>query len=103
MLREWDGAGWGSRTVFVIAALYWATMVVLFLFSLRFAGSVGEIVEIAGFYFVPLLYAIVLRAASVAFLPRSRRFWSWWLLVIGAVTGILVTVSRIALSSVGLG
>jgi hypothetical protein len=103
MLAEWEEAGWGSRTAFVIAALYWAAMVALFLFSLRFAGTVGEIVEIAGFYFVPLVYAMVLRAASVAFLRRSRGFWSWWLLVIGAVVGILVTVSRVALSSAGLG
>jgi hypothetical protein len=101
MRSEWAAAGWGSRSGFALASLYWLAMLVLFLFSLRFANGAGELLEITGFYFVPLLYAGLIRGGLVLVTPR-RRFWSWWLLVIGALIGILVTIARIALSSAGL-
>lgn len=94
---EWQEAGWGRRTVFVIAALYWMAMVALAVASLPAARSAAEITLVLGFYLVPLLYALVIRVAYVA-LSRRRprpRILSWWVLVIGALLGILVTVARI--------
>ena len=97
MRAEWDDAGWGLRTVFVIAALYWMAMLALAVASLPAARSAAEVTLVLGFYLVPLLYAVILRLAYVA-LSRRRprpRIRSWWVLVIGALLGILVTVARI--------
>ena len=100
MRAEWEAAGWGSRTVFVIAALYWLAMALLFLLSLRFVGSLGEIGVVIGFYFVPLFYAAIIRLVSSVFSRRDPppRIWSWWLFVIGALLGLLITVARVAMS-----
>ena len=97
MRAEWQDAGWGVRTVFFIAAAYWTAMLLLTVLSLPLARSVYEVILIVGFYLVPLLYAFVGRLAWVAFTrrrPRPRP-WSWWVLVIGALLGILITVARI--------
>ena len=102
MRAEWEAAGWGARTVFVIAALYWLAMVLLFLLSLRFVSSLGEIGAVIGFYFVPLFYAAIIRLVSSVLSRREPppRIWSWWLFVIGALLGLLITVARVAMSSV---
>lgn len=94
---EWQEAGWGRRTVFVIAALYWVAMLGLAVISLPVARSAEEITVVLGFYLVPLLYALLVRAAFVALSARRPRprVRSWWVLVIGALLGILVTVARI--------
>ena len=94
---EWQEAGWGQRTVFVIATLYWMVMLALAVASLPAARSAAEITLVLGFYLVPLLYALVLRVAYVAVSRRRPRprVRSWWVLVVGALLGILVTVARI--------
>ena len=99
---EWEQAGWWSRTVFALAAIYWVAMALLFLLSLRFVRSAGEIGVVAGFYFVPLVYAAILRLVYSVLSRREPppRIWSWWLFVIGALLGILITVARVAMSSV---
>ena len=97
MGAEWQDAGWGQRTVFVIAALYWMAMVALAAASLPAARSAAEVTLVIGFYLVPLLYAFLIRLVYVA-LSRQRprpRIRSWWVLVTGALLGILVTVARI--------
>lgn len=97
MRTEWENAGWGLRTAFAIAALYWMAMVALAVASLPAARSAAEITLVLGFYLVPLLYALVLRLAYVG-LSRRRprpRVRSWWVIVFGALLGILVTVARI--------
>lgn len=97
MGAEWQEAGWGRRTVFVIAALYWMVMLALAVASLPGVGSAAEVTLVLGFYLVPLLYAFLLRAAFVALSARRPRprLRSWWVLVIGALLGILITVARI--------
>jgi drug/metabolite transporter (DMT)-like permease len=97
MGAEWAEAGWGRRTVFVIAAIYWMTMVALAVASLPTARSAAEMTLVLGFYLVPLLYALIIRLAFVALSPRRPRprVRSWWVLVIGALLGILVTVARV--------
>ena len=97
MGAEWQEAGWGQRTVFVIAATYWMAMLALAVASLPAARSAAEITLVLGFYLVPLLYALVLRVAYVAVSRRRPRprVRSWWVLVVGALLGILVTVARI--------
>lgn len=94
---EWAEAGWGRRTVFVIAAIYWMAMLALAVASLPAARSGAEITLVLGFYLVPLLYALIIRLAYVALTSRRPRprLRSWWVLVIGALIGILVTVARI--------
>jgi 4-hydroxybenzoate polyprenyltransferase len=94
---EWQEAGWGQRTVFVIAATYWMAMLALAVASLPAARSAAEITLVLGFYLVPLLYALVIRVAYVAVSRRRPRprVRSWWVLVVGALLGILVTVARI--------
>lgn len=99
MRREWSEAGWWSRSLFAIGATYWAAMLALFVLSLPLARDVLEIGLVLGFYFVPLAYAVVVRGLYVA-LSRRRprpRLRSWWLLVIGALLGILVTVARVTI------
>jgi len=100
MRAEWEAAGWGVRTVFAIAALYWLAMALLFLLSLRFVGSLGEIGVVGGFYFVPLFYAAIIRLVYSVLSRRDPppRIWSWWLLVIGALLGMLITVARVAMT-----
>lgn len=96
MGAEWAEADWGRRTVFVIAILYWLAMLALVLLSLPLARSAGEITLVLGFYLVPLVYALIIRLGYVA-LSRRRprpRVRSWWVLVIGALLGILITVAR---------
>lgn len=102
MRAEWEAAGWGARTVFVIAALYWLAMALLFLLSLRFVESLGEIGVVIGFYFVPLVYAAVIRLVYSVLSRREPppRIWSSWLFVIGALLGMLITVARVAMTSV---
>jgi 4-hydroxybenzoate polyprenyltransferase len=94
---EWQEAGWGQRTVFVIAAIYWMAMLALAVASLPAARSAAEITLVLGFYLVALLYALVIRVAYVAVSRRRPRprVRSWWVLVVGALLGILVTVARI--------
>lgn len=94
---EWAEAGWGRRTVFVIASLYWVAMLGLAVLSLPLARSAEEITLVLGFYLVPLLYALIIRLVFVALSSRRPRprVRSWWVLVIGALLGILVTVARI--------
>jgi 4-hydroxybenzoate polyprenyltransferase len=94
---EWQEAGWGQRTVFVIAAIYWMAMLALAVASLPAARSAAEITLVLGFYLVPLLYALGIRVAYVAVSRRRPRprVRSWWVLVVGALLGILVTVARI--------
>lgn len=96
MGAEWQEAGWGRRTVFLIAAIYWMAMLALAIASLPAAGSAAEITLVLGFYLVPLVYAFIVRLVYVALSPRRPRppVWSWWVLVIGALLGILVTVAR---------
>lgn len=97
MGAEWAGAGTGRRTVFVIAALYWMVMLALAVASLPAVGSAAEVTLVLGFYLVPLLYALIIRLVYVAISSRRPRprVWSWWVLVIGALLGILVTVARV--------
>ena len=97
MGAEWQEAGWGQRTVFVIGALYWMAMLALAVASLPAARSAAEITLVLGFYLVPLLYAVIVRLAFVAISSRRPRprIRSWWVLVIGALLGILVTAARI--------
>lgn len=97
MAIEWLEAGWGRRTVFVIAAVYWAAMLALAVASMPAARSAAEITLVFGFYLVPLLYGLIVRLVFMAFSSRRPRprLWSWWVLVIGALLGILVTVARI--------
>jgi len=97
MGAEWAEAGWGRRTVFVIAAAYWVAMLGLAVVSLPLARSAEEITLVLGFYLVPLVYALIVRVAFVAVSSRRPRprVRSWWVLVIGALLGILVTVARI--------
>lgn len=97
MGAEWQEAGWGRRTVFVIATFYWVAMLGLAVASLPLARSAEEVTLVLGFYLVPLLYALIIRLAFVALSARRPRprVRSWWVLVIGALLGILVTVARI--------
>lgn len=102
--EEWVDAGWASRTLFVTGGLYWLAMVAFFVVTVPAARSLAEVGLVLGFYFVPLFYAVVLRGAYVL-VTRSRRrpprLVSWWLLVIGALVGILFTVARAAVPDVG--
>jgi len=97
MGAEWAEAGWGRRTVFVIAAIYWMTMVALAVATLPAARSAAEITLVIGFYLVPLLYALIVRLAFLAISSRRPRprVRSWWVLVIGALLGILITAARV--------
>lgn len=101
MRSEWAEAGWGSRSLFVIAAIYWAAVAVLLLLSLPLARNANEIALVIGFYVVPLAYALAFRGIYVAFSRRRPRprLWSWWLLVLGALLGILITVARVTIPS----
>ena len=96
MGAEWQEAGWGRRTVFVIAAVYWMAILALAVASMPAARSAAEITLVLGFYLVPLLYALIIRLVYVAVSSRRPRprVRSWWVLVIGALLGILVTVAR---------
>jgi len=72
-------------------------MLGLAVLSLPLARSAQEIILFLGFYLVPLLYALIIRLAFVALSSRRPRprIRSWWVLVIGALLGILITVARI--------
>jgi hypothetical protein len=97
--EEWASTGVGRRIVFGLSALYWLAMVGLFGASLPAVDADYEAGRALGFFFTPLLLAAVVRAGYVL-LSRSRprpRFWSWWLLVIGAAIGIVLAVQRAAL------
>ena len=98
MREEWADAGIGRRILFALAALYWVAMLALLVIAAVNAGSSYEAGAALGFYFTPLLFAAVLRGAYVLF-SRQRprpRFWSWWLLVIGAALGLILTLQRAA-------
>ena len=80
MGTQWAEAGWGRRTVFVIASVYWVAMLGLAVLSLPLARSAQEIILFLGFYLVPLLYALIIRLAFVALSSRRPRprIRSWW-------------------------
>lgn len=96
--EEWIDAGWASRTLFVTGGIYWIGMTALFLVTLLAVAGPAEALLVFGFYYVPLFYAFVLRGLYVLFWPSRRRprLVSLWLLVIGAMLGILFTVARVA-------
>jgi drug/metabolite transporter (DMT)-like permease len=97
MRTEWAEAGTWSRSLFVIAAIYWAAMFVLFALSLPVARNGYEVGLVFGFYFVPLAYALLIRV-GYALLSRRRprpRIRSWWVLVVGALLGLLITAARL--------
>ena len=94
--REWADAGLAARSVFVIAAIYWLLAVLITILTLPRVRNAYELVLVIGFYFVPLLYAVVLRAVYVFVRrgPRRPPLVSWWVLVLGALLAILVSVAR---------
>lgn len=96
--EEWIDSGWASRTLFVTGGIYWIGITALFLLTLPAVAGPAEAVLVFGFYYVPLFYAFVLRGLYVLFWPARRRprLVSLWLLVIGAMLGILFTVARVA-------
>lgn len=101
MRTEWANAGAWSRSLFVIAAIYWTAMALLFLVSLPVVRNGYELGLVFGFYFVPLGYALVIRVAH-SLLSRRRprpRIRSWWVLVIGALLGLLITTARVTTPS----
>ena len=101
MRTEWAETGAWSRSLFVIAAIYWTAMAVLFVLSLPVVRSGYELGLVFGFYFVPLAYALVIRV-GYALLSRRRprpRIRSWWVLVIGALLGLLITTARVTTAS----
>jgi hypothetical protein len=96
MRGEWADAGVGRRVLFILAALFWIGMVALLGINLAASGSAYEAGTVVGFYFTPLLFAAVIRGGYVL-LSRRRprpRFWSWWILVIGMLIGLLLAVQR---------
>jgi hypothetical protein len=90
--REWDDAGWTVKAVFVVAAAYWLLAVVLVVTILPRVRSAYELGLVLGFYFMPLLYGLVLRAAYVLVHrgPRRPALLSWWVLALGALMAIVV-------------
>jgi len=101
MRTEWADAGAWSRSLFVIAAIYWLAMALLFILSLPVVRNGYELGLVFGFYFVPLAYALVIRV-GYALLSRRHprpRIRSWWVLVIGSLLGILITTARVTTAS----
>jgi hypothetical protein len=86
------------RTLFVVSAAYWLGILPLLGISLTQAQSGYEAGRIAGFYLGPLIIAIVIRVVYVVVSRRRPRppIWSWWVLVIGAALGVLLTFQRAA-------
>lgn len=100
MRREWAEAGIGRRLMFGLAALYWIAMIALAVANVASAATGYDSGRILGFFFSPLLFAGVIRGIHVL-LSRRRprpRFWSWWILVIGMVIGLLLAVQRAAVA-----
>ena len=96
MREEWASAGTGRRVLFGLAAAYWIGFVVLFVVAVASARNSYDAGVLLGFYFTPLVFAAVIRGVYVL-LSRRRprpRFWSWWLLVIGAALGLILAVQR---------
>ncbi len=98
MRDEWAQAGLGRRMLFGLAAVYWIGVLVLFGAAVVTAGSAYESGLALGFYFTPLLFAAIGRGLYKLLSSRRPRprFWSWWLLVIGAAIGLLLTIQRVA-------
>ena len=96
MREEWAAAGLGRRILFVLAALYWIGMAILLVLGVASARSPYATGAIVGFYVAPLLIAAVVRGVYVLLSRRRPRppFWSWWLLVIGAALGLILTIQR---------
>ena len=101
MRTEWAEAGTWSRSLFVIAAIYWTAMALLFFLSLPVVRNGYEVGLVFGFYFVPLGYALVIRVGYALFSRRRPRprIRSWWVLVIGALLGLLITTARVTTAS----
>ena len=98
MREEWTEAGLGRRILFVLAGLYWIGAAILFVEALMSAASSYDAGMALGFYSAPLLVAAVIRGAYVLLSGRRSRprFWSWWLLVIGAALGLFMAFTRAA-------
>ena len=82
--------------IFALSAAYWVGMLVLLALALPSSDGGREAGRIVGFFFTPLLFAIVLRVGYVL-LSRRRprpRVLSWWVLVIGAAIGLLLGLQR---------
>lgn len=97
MRAEWREASIGRRTVFALSAAYWAGMVVLAMLGLASAETGYEAGRIVGFYFTPVLIAVVIRVGYALLRWRRRprsRIWSWWIWVIGAVIGLFLVLQR---------
>lgn len=96
MRHEWADAGVGRRVLFGMTAFYWIGIAALFVANVVSASGGYEAGRITGFFFTPLLFAALVRAAYVL-LSRRRprpRFWSWWLFVIGMAIGLVLAVQR---------
>jgi hypothetical protein len=96
MREEWAAAGLGRRAVFGLAGVYWVAMLVLFVLAALSGGSGYRAGVALGFYFTPLVLAAIVRGAYVLISRRRPRprFWSWWILVIGMVIGLILAVQR---------
>ena len=98
MRAEWSNASFARRALFVVSAAYWLGIVLLLVISLTQAQGGYEAGRVLGFYLGPLIIAIVIRVVYVLVSRRRPRppIWSWWVLVIGAALGVVLTLQRAA-------
>lgn len=98
MRAEWAGASLVRRTLFVLSAVYWIGILLLLVISLTQAQGGYEAGRILGFYLGPLIIAIVVRVVYALVSRRRPRpsIMSWWVLVIGAALGVVLTFQRAA-------
>ena len=99
MRAEWSGASLARRALFVLSAVYWLGILALLIVSLTQAEGGYEAGQVVGFYASPLLISIVIRAVYALGSRRRPRppIWSWWVLVIGAALGVVLTIQRAAI------
>jgi chromate transport protein ChrA len=84
--------------LFVVSAVYWIGILLLLVISLTQAQGGYEAGRNLGFYLGPLIIAMVVRVVYVLVSRRRPRppIWSWWVLVIGAALGVVLTFQRAA-------
>ena len=101
MRQEWAAAGLGRRIVFSFVAIYWIGMGILTVLNLPYAEDARQAGQIIGFFFAPLIIAVVVRGAYV--LLTRARFWSSWIFIIGAGLGLMLAFQRVVSLADGSG
>lgn len=96
MRAEWAEASVGRRILFALSGVYWGGMLVLLVLGVASGITGYEAGRLTGLYFAPLVLALVIRIGFVL-LSRRRprpRIISWWVLVIGALIGVVLALQR---------